>query len=71
MFPLIPVVAVLGILAGAGGLAWYEALSTEEKENADRLASEFAWNVYDSSVKNLTQAQADNVASMVRRHLGV
>lgn len=70
MIPLIPILCALGIVAGAGGLAWYESLSDDEKQKADRMAGELAWKLYQKSVKNLTRDQADRIATIVRERLG-
>lgn len=70
MLPLIPLFCAVLAIAGVGGLAWYENLSKANKDHADRLAAEYAWKLYQKSVSNLTQQQADVVANAVRRYLG-
>ena len=70
MFPLIPILCIAALIGGAGGLAWYESLSKDEQEKADKLAGELAWNLYQKSLKNLSRDQAENVAAMVQRKMG-
>lgn len=71
MLPLIPLACVAGFIASALGLTWYDSLSKAEKEKADKLAADFAWQLYQKSVKNLTSDQAESVAALVRDRLGV
>ena len=71
MLPLIPLACVAGFIASALGLTWYDSLSKAEKEQADKLAADFAWQLYQKSVKNLTSDQAESVAALVRDRLGV
>lgn len=59
----------LALVSGAGGLAWYQSLSKDEQEEADKHAKEIAWNLYQKSVKNLARDQAENVAAMVKRRM--
>ena len=70
MLPLIPILCIAALIGGASGLAWYESLSKDEQEKADKLAGELAWNLYQKSLKNLTRDQAENVAAMVQRKMG-
>lgn len=70
MLPLIPILCIAALIGGAGGLAWYESLSKDEQEKADKLAGELAWNLYQKSLKNLTRDQAEKVAGMVQRKMG-
>ena len=69
MFPVIPVVCFGGIVASVFGLTWYESMSTSEKEEADNLAAGYAMKLYQTSIENLTEAQASTVASFVRNRL--
>ena len=69
MLPLIPILCGLALVGGAGGLAWYQSLSKEEQDEADKHAKEIAWNLYQKSVKNLARDQAENVAAMVKRRM--
>ena len=70
MLPLIPILCIAALIGDAGGLAWYESLSKDEQEKADKLAGELAWNLYQKSLKNLTRDQAENVAAIVQRKMG-
>jgi len=38
IFPIIPVLAILGIVGGIATLVWYNDLSHAEQEKADQLA---------------------------------
>ena len=69
MFPIIPLVCVAGFIASAIGLTWYDSLSQSEKEDADKLAADYAWQLYRCSVKNLTADQAHTVATLVKNRL--
>jgi hypothetical protein len=68
MFPIIPILALFAIIGGGATLVWYEDLSRDEKERADRLANQYASELFGKAVKELTKSQADSVHSMVRRH---
>jgi hypothetical protein len=68
MFPLIPVLALFAIVGGGATLVWYDRLSKEEKEKADRLACGYAREVFDKSLDDLTKEQANHVAMLTKRH---
>jgi hypothetical protein len=68
MIPLIPIVALMAILGGGVTLMWYDNLSEEEKENADRIAGGYAKQLYNASLENLTDEQAKRVAALTQRH---
>jgi len=68
MFPLIPLFAVFAIVGGGVTLVWYEQLSEAERQEADRIAADYARGVFDKSVKELTKAEAAHVASLTERH---
>ena len=53
------------------GLGWYYAIDDEQRRKADRIANNIAWQLYQTSISNLTQEQADRVAALVRKQLGV
>lgn len=40
-FPLIPILAIAGIVGGITALAWYTNLSSQEQAKADRLAMQW------------------------------
>ena len=68
MFPLIPLLALFAILGGGVTLVWYDQLSSEEKKEADRIACDYAKDIYDKSLEDLSQKQADHVALLTKRH---
>lgn len=69
MFPVVPVLCVLALVGGSGGLAWYHGLSKEEQEVANRLTAEYALRLYGKSVQQLSQHEANRVHSLVQAHL--
>ena len=69
MFPIIPLVCAAGFIASACGMAWYGTLPEEEQTKADKLAASFAWQLFQTSVDNLTHEQAETVAVLVRDKL--
>lgn len=69
----IPVIGLLSAIAaalGLYGLVWYENLTKEEKEKADRLACEYAKTLYSKGLHQLTSSQLDIVQGLVKTHLG-
>ena len=68
MFPLIPLLALAAIFGGGVTLAWYSNLSPEDQESADRIACEYARDIYQKSLEDLTEAQADYVHALTKRH---
>jgi hypothetical protein len=70
MFPIIPVVCFGGLIASLLGLTWYDSLTREEKDDADRLAARLAWDWFNTSVENLTKSQLAAVSQEVQRRLG-
>ncbi len=68
MFPLIPILALFAICGGGVTLAWYSELSKEEKTEADRIACDYAKELYAKNLKELTQAEAAHVARLTASH---
>ena len=68
-FPLIPLMAIAAILGGTGALAWYSRLSQEEKDEADRKANEYARQLFNKALDELTARQATQVHERVKREL--
>ncbi len=68
MFPLIPILALFAIVGGGTTLAWYSELSREEKTEADRIACGYAADIYEKSLKELTNAEAAHVARLTASH---
>lgn len=69
MFPLIPLMCFGGLIASLLGLTWYDSLTKAEKEEADRLAGQLAWDLFETSLENLTQSQLAAVSEEVRKRL--
>ena len=67
-FPLIPILAIAAMIGGGVTLTWYSELSEKEKGEADRIACDYASDIYDKSIKELTNAEANHVASLTKRH---
>jgi hypothetical protein len=68
MFPLIPLIAMIAIVGGGVTLAWYNQLSQEEQEAANRIACDYARQLYNKSLEELTKAQANHVAHLTKQH---
>jgi len=58
------VAAALGLY----GLYWYDNLSRQEKEEADRMAEEYAKRLYGRGVDQLTAHQLTRVRDIVKEH---
>jgi hypothetical protein len=67
--PIIPWLCAGFVATGLAGLFWYDSLTAEQKQEADRLAAQYAEQLYQKSVAMLTTDERDTVASFVRRHL--
>jgi len=68
MFPIIPVLAIIAFVGSSGTLIWYGKLSKEEKQAADRMAINYARQLYGKAVDELTKDEASYVASLTKRH---
>ncbi len=68
MFPVIPLLAVFAIFGGGAALLWYDRLSPQEKQKADRIACDYARDVFGKGMKELTKAEANHVAMLTKRH---
>jgi hypothetical protein len=67
-FPIIPLLALAAILGGGFTLVWYDELSKEQKEEADRIAADYAKQLYGKSMRELTRAQGNHVVALTKRH---
>jgi len=70
MFPVIPILALLALIGGAGTLAWYETLSDDEKDQANDLTAHYAERLYHKTVAQLTHDEAQMVHRLTRAHFG-
>jgi hypothetical protein len=66
--PYVPILAGLATLIGGGTLAWYYSLGEADRQQADTLAEHYASELYGLAVDQLSDAQAQQVKVMVRRH---
>jgi hypothetical protein len=67
MFPLIPLLALFAIFGGGVTIAWYSDLSREQKQEADRLACNYAKELFGKYLNELTKEQANHVAMLTKR----
>jgi hypothetical protein len=68
MFPLIPLLAIAAMLGGGATLLWYDKLSKQEQEEADRIACGYAKELFGKTMKELTRTEANRVAMLTKRH---
>ena len=68
MFPIIPILALFSILGGGATLIWYDGLSKEKQQEADRIACDYAKDIFGKSMKELTKAEANRVAQLTKQH---
>jgi hypothetical protein len=62
MFPLIPILAALGIIGGISTLVWYSNLSAQQQEEADRKA--IAW--FGQRFKDLSEGQQARIRDSIK-----
>ena len=60
-FPIIPVLALIGIAGGVSTLAWYTNQSREAQMKADRLALQW----FGKKFKQLSEYQQDQIRKQV------
>ncbi len=68
---MLPVIGLLGTAFAALGtylLVWYHDLTKEEREEADRLACEYAMQVYNLKLNQLSHSQKSIINDLVKRH---
>lgn len=68
---MLPVIGLLGTaFAALGGyiLVWYHDLTKEEREEADRLACEYAMQLYNLKLNQLSHSQKSFINDLVKRH---
>jgi hypothetical protein len=66
VFPIIPILGGLASLLGVGTLIWYWNLSHEERVRADRLTAQFAREMFQKAVEDLSRSEAREVHDRVR-----
>lgn len=60
-FPIIPVLALLGIVGGVSTLAWYSNQSREDQKKADRLALQW----FGRKFQQLTAQQQEKIRERI------
>jgi hypothetical protein len=70
MFPVVGLLSALCAALGLYGLYWYDNLSKEEKKEADRLAMQYASQLYNKGLDQLTSQQMTRVNELVKGHFG-
>jgi hypothetical protein len=53
---------------GLYGLYWYDGLSKDEKQEADQLAMQYASQLYNKGLDQLTSQQMSRVSELVKGH---
>jgi hypothetical protein len=66
--PLIGALSAIAAALGLYGMYWYENLTKDEKEEADRLAAEYARRLYSKGINQLTSLQLSRVQALVKGH---
>jgi len=66
--PWVGLVASILTALGLYGLCWYHSLSDEDRQEADRLAAQYAWSLYNKGVDQLTRLQMSRVLTLVKGH---
>ena len=70
MIPVIPLVSVIVTSVGGYVLWWYHQLTKPEQEKADRLAAQYAWDLYQTGIDQLTANQLHRIQELVKKNLG-
>ena len=70
MFPVVRILAWAATALGVGTIFWYESLPDHEKEAADDIAGQYAWQVYQKSIDQLTSFELNHVQRLTRAHFG-
>ena len=65
---LIPLLGLIGLFGGASSLVWYARLSTDDKQRADKIAEDYANELYEKARAHLTQSEAHHVNTLTKRH---
>lgn len=68
MFPIVPILALIAIFGGGATLLWYDNLSQQEKDRANRLTMQYAKELFGKTVNELTSAEASRIHALVRGH---
>ena len=67
----LPVIGLLGstfVALGVYLLAWYHDLTKDEREEADRIACEYARQLYNRRLDQLTHPEKSRINDLVKNH---
>lgn len=67
--PIVEILSAAAALVGACGLIWYENLPKPKQEEADRLAQEYAKQIYNMALDSLSAGQLGHVWNVVKKHV--
>jgi hypothetical protein len=70
VLPLIPILAIAALVGGASTLSWYYMLDPNERERADRIANEVAFDLFGRTLDGLSESQAKQVMAAVEKRIG-
>lgn len=65
---IIPIIGWGLSAIGAGTLWWYMSLSAEEKRRADQMAADYASQLFEKAVDQLSVGEARRVHDLVKQH---
>lgn len=68
MIPLIPLLGWTGLIGGASSLLWYSRLSRDDKAKADRIAEEYASDLFDKARWQLTRSEETHIRNLTQHH---
>jgi pyruvoyl-dependent arginine decarboxylase (PvlArgDC) len=70
MLPWFQIGSAIAAALGVGGLAWYNSLPQEKREQADRMARDLAVEMFNKELGQLTPAEARRVHARLQHHFG-
>ena len=68
MFPVIGLLGTAFAALGAYVLVWYHDLTKEEREEADRLACDYAMQIYNRKLNQLSHSEKGFINDLVKQH---
>jgi hypothetical protein len=68
VFPVIPLLALAGLLGSGYTLYWYSRLEKDQQEEADRVAGRYALALFGKQLDQLTAEQARRVHALTQGH---
>ncbi|HZZ78902.1 MAG TPA: hypothetical protein VFE62_10315 [Gemmataceae bacterium] len=70
MFPIIGLLGWMAVVGGGITLAWYYDLSQEEQEKADGIACDYAKELFNKSLSDLSERELARVTELTKKRLG-